>query len=51
LSQATAEHVVIIDAIIDGDEVLAGQATAYHLRRSLDNLMATLPPDQTLLEP
>jgi DNA-binding GntR family transcriptional regulator len=45
LAQATAEHVVIIDAIIDGDEMLASQATAYHLRRSLDNLLATLPLD------
>jgi GntR family transcriptional regulator, rspAB operon transcriptional repressor len=44
LDQATAEHLVIIDAILRQDEVLAVQATAVHLRNSLDNILATIPP-------
>jgi GntR family transcriptional regulator, rspAB operon transcriptional repressor len=44
LEQATAEHLLIIDAILGQDEVLAAQATAVHLRNSLDNILATIPP-------
>ncbi|GAB3125452.1 GntR family transcriptional regulator [Glaciibacter psychrotolerans] len=43
LDAATAEHLLIIDAILRRDEVLAAQATAVHLRNSLDNILATLP--------
>jgi DNA-binding GntR family transcriptional regulator len=44
LEQARTEHLLIIDAILRGDEVLAAQATAVHLRNSLDNILATIPP-------
>ncbi len=37
--QALAEQIVIIDAILDRDEVLAMQATAVHLRASLTSLL------------
>jgi DNA-binding GntR family transcriptional regulator len=47
LDQATAEHLVIIDAILRQDEVMAVQATAVHLRNSLDNILATIPPLKT----
>jgi DNA-binding GntR family transcriptional regulator len=43
LEQATAEHLLIVDAILRQDEMLAAQATAVHLRNSLDNILATLP--------
>lgn len=36
---ALAEQLVIIDAILDRDEVLAMQATAVHLRASLTSLL------------
>lgn len=42
LEQATAEHVLIVDAILRGDEFLAVQATAVHLRNSLDNILSTI---------
>ena len=44
LEQARTEHLLIIDAILRRDEVLAAQATAVHLRNSLDNILATIPP-------
>lgn len=44
LEQARTEHLLIIDAILRHDEVLAAQATAVHLRNSLDNILATIPP-------
>jgi GntR family transcriptional regulator, rspAB operon transcriptional repressor len=49
LSQATAEHLLITEAIIDQDETLAAQATAVHLRNSLSNILRsnvlrTIPP-------
>ncbi|GAA3886182.1 GntR family transcriptional regulator [Leifsonia kafniensis] len=44
LEQARTEHLLIIDAILRRDEMLAGQATAVHLRNSLDNILATIPP-------
>lgn len=43
LEQAMAEHLLIVDAILARDEVLAAQATAVHLRNSLDNILSTLP--------
>lgn len=47
LAQATAEHLLIVDAILQQDEVLAIHATAVHLHNSLDNILSTissLPP-------
>lgn len=44
LEAAAGEHLLIIDAILRRDEVLAAQATAVHLRNSLDNILATIPP-------
>ncbi len=44
LERATAEHVLIIDAILAQDENLAAQATAVHLHNSLVNVLSTLPP-------
>lgn len=43
LEQATAEHMQIVEAILDGDEVYASQVTAVHLRNSLANVLASLP--------
>ena len=45
LERATAEHVLIIDAILAGDENLAAQATAVHLHNSLVNVLSTLAPN------
>lgn len=42
LAQAAREHAVIAEAIADGDELLAQQATAVHLRASYKNILATL---------
>lgn len=43
LDQATAEHILIIGSILRQDEMLAAQATAVHLRNSLDNILMTIP--------
>lgn len=43
LDDVSREHLLIVQAILDGDEVLAAQATAVHLRRSLESTLATLP--------
>lgn len=43
LEQATGEHLLIVEAILDGDERLAAQATAVHLHKSLQNILATVP--------
>jgi DNA-binding GntR family transcriptional regulator len=43
LEHATAEHLLIVDAILRQDEMLAAQATAVHLRNSLDHILATVP--------
>ncbi|SEH66867.1 MULTISPECIES: GntR family transcriptional regulator [unclassified Leifsonia] len=43
LDQATQEHLVIVGAIIAGDELLASQATAVHLHNSLENMLAHVP--------
>ena len=42
LAQAAQEHRLICAAIADHDEVLASQATAVHLRASLEHVLATL---------
>ncbi|MFU8947199.1 GntR family transcriptional regulator [Mycetocola zhadangensis] len=41
LSESVGEHLLIVQAILDGDELLAAQATAVHLRKSLLNLLDT----------
>jgi DNA-binding GntR family transcriptional regulator len=43
LAQAQEEHLLIVDAIIAGDDVLARQAMAIHLHKALENLLETLP--------
>lgn len=44
LAKATDEHLLIIEAIRDGDVMLAASATSVHLRNSLENiLLLTLP--------
>lgn len=45
LAQATREHLLIVDAILAGDELLAAQATAVHLHASLRHILATAPED------
>lgn len=42
LVRAATEHHLIATAIADGDEVLAAQATAVHLRSSLTTVLASL---------
>lgn len=39
LAESVSEHLLIVQAILDGDEMLAAQATAVHLRKSLANLI------------
>lgn len=39
LAESVSEHLLIVQAILDGDEMLAAQATAVHLRKSLSNLL------------
>ncbi len=54
LLAAAAEHLTIVEAIIDGDAQLAGDATAVHLRKSLKNILdavdtaVTESPNSTL---
>ena len=41
LAESVSEHLLIVQAILDRDEMLAAQATAVHLRKSLANLLDT----------
>ena len=41
LTESVGEHLLIVEAILDRDELLAAQATAVHLRKSLTNLLDT----------
>lgn len=41
LTDAAAEHLLIVQAIVDGDPDLARSATAVHLHRSLANILAS----------
>jgi DNA-binding GntR family transcriptional regulator len=43
LNRATAEHVLIVDAILAQDEALAASATSVHLHNSLAHVLASLP--------
>lgn len=42
LAESVAEHRLVVQAIVDSDETLAAQATAVHLRKSLDNLLRSV---------
>ena len=44
LREAAREHLTIIDAIVDGSESLAANATQVHLYRSLRSIIASLEP-------
>ncbi|WP_367307505.1 GntR family transcriptional regulator [Demequina lignilytica] len=48
LRSATQEHLMILDAIIEGSETMAAYATELHLHRSLANILATMRQDPTL---
>jgi len=43
LREATQEHLMIIDAIIEGSETMAAYATELHLHRSLRNILESMP--------
>jgi GntR family transcriptional regulator, rspAB operon transcriptional repressor len=45
LRQAAREHLLIVEAILAGDETLAAQATAVHLHASLAHILAASPED------
>ena len=47
LREAAAEHLLVIDAIVDGDAELAAHVTHVHLHRSLRNALATLDRGDT----
>lgn len=42
LREAAREHLVIVDAIVDGSESLAAHATQLHLYRSLKNILGSI---------
>lgn len=43
LRSATQEHLMIIDAIVEGSETMAAYATELHLHRSLASILETAP--------
>jgi DNA-binding GntR family transcriptional regulator len=43
LRRATEEHILIVEAILAGDETLAVHATAVHLHNSLASILVALP--------
>lgn len=43
LREAAREHLMIVDAIVDGSESLAAHATQLHLHRSLKNILERTP--------
>lgn len=43
LEQAAREHLLIVEAVLRGDEMLAAQATAVHLHASLEHVLASSP--------
>lgn len=43
LLEAAREHLMIVDAIVDGSESLAAHATQLHLHRSLKNILERTP--------
>jgi DNA-binding GntR family transcriptional regulator len=48
LFDAGNEHLLIVEAIIDGDSQLAGDATNVHLNRSLRWILSSLDRDRTV---
>ncbi|MET4582398.1 DNA-binding GntR family transcriptional regulator [Conyzicola nivalis] len=42
LREAAREHLMIVDAIVDGSESLAAHATQLHLYRSLKNILGSM---------
>jgi DNA-binding GntR family transcriptional regulator len=48
LAQAAVEHLAIVQAIVDGDELMAVHATSVHLRASLTNVLATVAANATV---
>lgn len=42
LISAAAEHLTIVEAIVDGDSQLAADATAVHLKKSLKNILESV---------
>ena len=44
LADAAREHLLIVDAIIDGDARLAASATSVHLRHSLRSILESAEP-------
>ena len=48
LREAAREHLLIVDAIVDGSESLAAHATQLHLYRSLKNILGSLEPQPTI---
>ena len=47
LREAAQEHLMIVDAIVDGSESLAAHATQLHLYRSLKYILGSLEPQGT----
>jgi DNA-binding GntR family transcriptional regulator len=47
LRDAAREHLMIIDAIVDGDESLAAHATQLHLQRSLRTIVRSLERNES----
>jgi len=45
LREAAREHLMIVDAIVDGSESLAAHATQLHLHRSLKNILGSIERD------
>ena len=45
LREAAREHLMIVDAIVDGSESLAAHATQLHLYRSLKNILGSIERD------
>jgi DNA-binding GntR family transcriptional regulator len=46
LREAAREHLMIVDAIVDGSESLAAHATQLHLHRSLKNILGSIERNQ-----
>lgn len=47
LREAAREHLLIVDAIVDGEETIAATATALHLYRSLTNILESIETEPT----
>lgn len=47
MRQAAEEHLLVVDAILEGDAELAADATRIHLHRSLHSALQRIPPRQT----